>query len=182
MPLLIKKNIKSLLLYAIKNLLVKINNSIAKILKMKKFKLDWGVGIVIVIVLFLGTVIFRVIYSSMIASDIVATDYYHKELDYSQQIEKKNNTYNLTQQIKFDKTNDKITITFPEITKNKKVEGKILFYCPAKVAKDLEFDINLDANLQQIYDKKIFSEPRYIIQIDWKLENTKYYQELDIQI
>jgi len=149
---------------------------------MKKIKLNWGFGIVIVLILFLGTVVFRVIYSSNIAVDIVATDYYHKELNYSEQIEKKNNTFNLPTKVKCKKTKDSIIVNFPQLNNQNKIEGKILFYNPQKVEKDLEFNIELDSNLQQAFNLNTFSEPRYIIQINWQSGEKKYYQEFDVQL
>ncbi len=143
-------------------------------------KFNWGVGILIVILLFFVTVVARVIYSSQIAVDIVAEDYYHKELNYGEQIEKINNTHNLTEKIVAYTDDLYFTLSFPKIAKPENISGHVLFFCPAKINKDIEFDILLSDSCTQRFERSKFTEPRYLIRIDWSSGTQKYYQEIEV--
>lgn len=145
-----------------------------------KIKFNWGVGIAIVIVIFFITVIVRIIISSTISVDLITPDYYHNELKYEQQIQKEKNTILLTDKIISVKENNKIVLKYPDFFKNKKVTGNILFYNPAKINKDLSFEINVDDSLNQSFDISQFTESRYIIKIDWQADSIFYYQEIDL--
>lgn len=149
---------------------------------MAKSKFNWGWGIFIVIMLFFGTIILRLILSIGIGDDVITKDYYHKELNYEMEIQKQKNTNLLSQKVQLLQSNNIINIIFPEEFNPSSIKGTILFYCASKNDKDLLYKIEVDSNNVQQFNKSSFSEKRYEIKIDWASDSVNYYQEFKINI
>ncbi|MBI5541658.1 MAG: FixH family protein [Bacteroidia bacterium] len=149
---------------------------------MAKSKFNWGWGIFIVIMLFFGTIILRLILSIGIGDDVITKDYYHKELNYETEIQKKKNTNLLNSKIQLLQSNNLIEIKFPDEFKHNTIKGTILFYCASKNDKDLLYKIEPDSNNVQKFSKSNFTEKRYKIKIDWYSDSVSYYQEFNFNM
>ncbi len=149
---------------------------------MVKTKFNWGWGIFIVLMLFFGTIILRIILSLGIEDDVITKDYYHKELNYEKEIQKQKNTNQLLEKITLFQSKDFVIITFPKAFKSHTIKGNVQFYCPSKTNKDLLFKIEPDTNNIQKFSISNFSEKRYQIKIDWTSDTISYYQEFNINL
>ena len=149
---------------------------------MAKTKFNWGWGIFIVLMLFFGTIIFRIILSLGIEDDVITKDYYHKELNYEKEIQKQKNTNQLAEKISIYQTGNFVIITFPKFFNYNTIKGNVQFYCPSKTSKDLLFKIEPDSNNVQKFSISNFSEKRYQIKIDWTSDSISYYQEFNINL
>jgi hypothetical protein len=147
-----------------------------------KIKINWGTAIVIVIVLFIGTIALRIFLTFQYELNLVEKDYYPKEVEHQKHIEKVNNTASLQEKIVISEDSDNFTFKFPNSTKNQKIKGVIVFYRPSDTGKDLKFDINQNVNRVQIISKKDLIKGKYIIKIDWEMRDAGYYQEQEIMI
>jgi hypothetical protein len=145
-------------------------------------KLNWGWKIAI---LYSGFVVFMLILvfkSSMQKIDLVTPDYYAKELNYQQQIDKENRTGKLSEQLKWQVENRKIQLQFPAEVKGKKVKGEILFYRPSDSGKDLKVEITPDSSGYVLVAGDKLSTGMYKMQVAWSADNTEYYNEGTITI
>lgn len=106
---------------------------------MKKATL-WPISIVVALVLFITmTIAFvRVAFSERV--DLVAKDYYYRDKEYSQRLEKEKRLLNLgTTTIERSATG--INITLPAFFTDKKITGKVYFYSPLNPADDFELSL-----------------------------------------
>jgi len=140
-------------------------------------KINWGTGILIVIIVFLIGIISFVVFTTSHKVNLVEEDYYPKELVYDSQIEKISNTEALEEKISIYTADSMIVVIFPSIVENKTLDGSILLYRPSDYEEDILYDIELDSNRLQILPTAGLLPGKYIIKIDWSCDGVNYYQE-----
>ena len=141
--------------------------------------MNWGKGITIGIILFMGFIISFVVRAFNNDTDLVRYDYYQHEVNYDKNIESKNNYFELKEKITIEKIEAGIQIQFPDIVSFTK-DGSITFYRPQSKVYDRKFDLELDANNRQLLDYNDFVEGFYQITIAWDDKNRSYIFEDDI--
>lgn len=146
-----------------------------------KFKFHWGHGIVLVIILFFGTIALRVYISYQHDIQLEDNNYYEKELTYQDQIDKERNTQNLVEKVVAMYNEPFLKISFPETFKGNNIEGTILLYRPSDAILDKDFILELDSNLNQTIEEKL-AYGRYIIKLEWKADGNEYYQEIKLDV
>ncbi len=145
-----------------------------------QFKFNWGTGIFIFLILFFIAIFSFVYFAFMQEVDLVEEDYYPKELNYQQHIQKRNNLKNLGEEIRLTQFNNQLTLVFPKSQNYDQIKGKILIYRPSDSGFDLKYTIELDStNTQTINASKLLSG-KYIVKVDWSYNELKYYQELTL--
>ena len=140
-------------------------------------KINWGTGILIVIIIFLVAVISFVLFTTTIRINLVEEDYYPKELNYDHQINKQANTEALSEKVDFSRLDSLIIITFPDFFDGKLVEGTVLVYRPSDNSQDKLFGIELDSANRFIIPTTRLLPGKYILKADWTCEGIHYYQE-----
>lgn len=139
-------------------------------------KINWGTGIVIAFVLFIAFILYFVV--NMIANDkydhdLVTEEYYKKELEYQNDIDKLNNAKNLEKDIVVTKTQEGLEIVFPDNLDYKNIEGKVFLYRPSNKQLDFETSISLSKPILLIPDKRLV-DGRWNIVIDWQYNKNLY--------
>jgi hypothetical protein len=140
-------------------------------------KINWGTGILIVIIVFLIAIISFVIFTTTHKVNLVEEDYYPKELNFDSQIEKNSNTEALDEKVSFIVKDSLVVIAFPDFVDAKLVEGTILVYRPSDYDEDLRYNIELDTNNHQYIPTYKLLQGKYILKIDWTFEGKNYFQE-----
>lgn len=145
-------------------------------------KINWGTGIVISFVLFIGFILFFVI--SMATQkkyqyDLVTEEYYQKELDFQQRIDAEKNAKQLKQNIKVKKTAEGLEILFPEVFVPQNIQGSIFLYRPSNKQLDFEIPISISKSYLLMPDKRLLGG-RWNIEINWQYNNTNYFYEKEI--
>ena len=127
--------------------------------------LNWGKGIFITIVLFVIIVFIMVGISITRNVDLVANNYYEKEIKYQEQIDllKKSNTLKENAKIDFDGTN--VNISFPKNMDINSLKGTVNFYRPSDSEKDFNMPVNADANGTMKIGYEKFSKGLWKVQI-----------------
>lgn len=132
-------------------------------------KFNWGHGLIVFFVLFIGTLVFVLIKSFDNDNSLVADDYYAKDLSYQEQYNKEKN-YLAKQHATLEyKASDKKL--FIHIDTDKTVLGDVVFYNPADKTKDFTKRINSKDFEISTAD---LAHGRWEVSIDWK-ENGKPY-------
>jgi len=139
--------------------------------------MNWGWRITIVYSLFALTMIGAVIYSTTLDVNLVEEDYYEKEVNYQQVINKKENALRDSATFNVAVVGDSVVIHFPTAV----AQGKIYFIRAADVNNDKKFDLKV-LNGKQAFSKDLFKAGSYNLQIDWKGESADYYWEEKITI
>jgi hypothetical protein len=141
------------------------------------FKINWGVGIAVVIVLFIIGIAANVIFSLSRKSELVSSDYYKKEISYQKQIDKMALTKKLPEKMKIFTAGDNLVLKFPDIFKGQKVDGEIILYRPSNDMLDKKSKINLNDENLQLIDVKQFAKGLWRVKINWKVNGSEYYNE-----
>ena len=135
-------------------------------------KFNWGHGIFIFYVCFVGVVLTALIASFSVDHSLVVDDYYAKDLAYQSQYEKSQNSLN-SQLVKInnDKANMSLTINFGN---DEKIEGTADFYRPSD--KSVDFNIKLKDKLTTISTEKMLPG-KWILKMDWTENGKAFYKE-----
>ena len=141
--------------------------------------MNWGKGITIAIVLFIGFIVSFVVKAFNHDVDLVRTDYYEHELNYDIHVEKENNYNALKDKIEISKTEAGVVISFPQAQQSLS-GGTISFYRPQSKKYDRAYAIALDDEGKQILPYEDFFEGFYEITIDWTTDAKGYIFKQDI--
>jgi hypothetical protein len=147
-----------------------------------KFKFHWGWGIGIVYTAFALSMILVLFLSFGVKNDLVDKDYYQKEINYQQQINKIQRTQALPEQIKFEFKNENFVIKFPEFFKSKPISGQVYFYRPSDEKKDMKLNISTNENLEMIIPLNKIYQGLWRLKIEFKADNLEYYYEEAIKM
>ncbi|NNM22709.1 MAG: FixH family protein [Flavobacteriaceae bacterium] len=145
-------------------------------------KINWGGGIVIGMILFIGFILFMVIKMNVDKKydhDLVTEDYYKKELAYQEEIDAEENLKTLSSQIHGEKVAEGWLINFPKDLDPQKIEGTVFLYRPSN--EHLDFDLPLvvsDSNL--LIPGERLLDGRWNITIDWEYKGEKYLYKKSI--
>lgn len=139
-------------------------------------KINWGTGIVIAIVAFMGFILFFVV--TMTTShnanhDLVTEEYYKAELGYQKEIDAEQNARKATEQIQLQKVSDGLLVTFPKGYDNTNVVGNVSLYRPSNKHLDFNLPIVLSDSHLLIPDKRLL-DGRWDIKIAWKHNGKDY--------
>lgn len=137
-------------------------------------KFNWGVGITLAISFFLILILSLVLRANRETIDLVTEDYYAKEIQYQQEIEKLRNSANLENGIQVKQTDEFIFILFPTDFLADSVKGEIHLYRASDKSKDRTYTIKLDSIHQCQISKAEVITGKYDLSVDWKYFDTPY--------
>lgn len=146
-------------------------------------KINWGKGIVIAIISFMGFIMFFVITmttNNQYDHDLVTEKYYEKELSYQDKIDASRNAQNLRENITFDQTADGLKIKFPKEFQGETLKGKVFLYRPSDKQKDFEVSLSKIQNYLLVPDNRLL-DGRWNISIEFKHENKNYFFKEEIR-
>ena len=139
-------------------------------------KINWGTGIVIAFILFIGFIMYMV-YSMMSGNqydhDLVTEEYYKKGTYYQDEIDAEKNTQLLSENIEVKTSSKGVEIIFPKNLNFENIEGTISFYRPSNKKLDFNLPIELTNHSLLLPDNKVV-EGRWGITIAWKYEGVNY--------
>jgi len=145
-------------------------------------KFSWGTGIVLAFIGFMGFIMFFVIKANTDKKydhDLVTEDYYIKELDFQNDIDKQNNAKTLSENISWTKTDKGLVIIFPEQLLTNNISGKVFLYRPSNKQLDFELPISLSDHNLLIPDKRLL-DGRWNIKVDWQYNGKSYLFKKEI--
>ena len=145
-------------------------------------KFNWGTGIVIAFIGFISFIMYFVINMNTdkkLDHDLVTEDYYKQELKYQNDIDKEKNAKTLSANLKWQKTENGMLISFPENLEPSNISGKVFLYRPSNTQVDFETTISLSNHNLLIPDKRLL-DGRWNIKIDWSYKDTNYLYKEEI--
>jgi hypothetical protein len=140
-------------------------------------KMNWGKGIALTYILFVVAVLIMVAFSFTKEVNLVADDYYDKEIKYQEQIEKIKNTEQLPEKPEIKIADREIEITFPSFFNPFDITGNVHLYRPADNGNDRIIALNPDGKLMQNIPVDNMARGLWKIKIDWEAKEKKYYFE-----
>ena len=145
-------------------------------------KWNWGTGIVVAIISFIGFIMYFVITMSTdkkYSHDLVTEDYYAKEMVYQTEIDAETNTNNLKEKITGKRVAEGWLITFPKELNPEKIKGNVFLYRPSNEKLDFSLPIVISSFNLLIPEKRLL-DGRWNITIDWKYDGTDYLYKKQI--
>jgi len=140
-------------------------------------KINWGTGIIIAFILFIGFILFFFIKANTDKKydyDLVSEEYYKDELNYQKDIDRYNNTKNLGIKIKFQKTDEGIIIIFPEKYQIETIQGNVSLYRPSNKSLDVDIPFILSKRTTLLIPDNKLVGGRWDIKISWSENNKEY--------
>lgn len=145
---------------------------------MKRFLTwNWGTGIALVYTAFAVSIVLLVVNSFSKKIDLVAPDYYAKELVYQDQINKMNNARSLKEAIAWNVYGNKLELVFPQEFASMEVKGQATLFKPSDVNADKSYDLSQDGSGKQVISTEGLQSGMYKLKLDWAVDNESYYQE-----
>ncbi len=147
-------------------------------------KFNWGTGIVIAIIAFMGFILYFVITMSTnneYSHDLVTDKYYQKELAYQKQIDATKNASNLKENVKLVNTKEGLQIHFPSTFNNKDIKGKVFLYRPSNKQLDFEIPISISNTYLLVPEKRLL-DGRWNITVSWRHKNKDYLFKKELNL
>ncbi|MDD7913672.1 FixH family protein [Polaribacter ponticola] len=147
-------------------------------------KINWGTGIVIAIVAFIGFILYFVITMStnkMYSYDLVTDKYYQQELKYQQEIDATKNASKLKENITLNKSEKGLNVIFPKGFDYDKIKGKVFLYRPSNKQLDFEMSISTSSQYLLVPEKRLL-DGRWNIIINWSYNNKDYLFKKELNI
>lgn len=140
-------------------------------------KLNWGSSIAIFYSLFVIVMVAMVFYSKSFDNSLVVDNYYEKDLQYQQHINKLQNNQTLPIDLKIleDKQNKLVNFQFPQGFEN--LGGEIQFYRADDKSKDFSLKVNTDARGAQAISYQSMLPGRWTVKVDWEGDGKSFYKE-----
>ncbi|CAM3376019.1 FixH family protein [Aequorivita lipolytica] len=145
-------------------------------------KMNWGTGLAIVLILFIGFIMFFVIKISTDKKydyDLVTEEYYKKELVFQKAMDDEENSNTLSGSILGEKTEAGWMLTFPENLDYSKITGTVLLYRPSNKKLDFQIPLQLSAKNLLIPDDRLVAG-RWNTIIQWNYEGEDYLYKNEI--
>lgn len=140
-------------------------------------KINWGTSIVLAIIAFMSFIMYFVVSMSTdksMAHDLVTEEYYKKELDFQDRLDREINAQNLVQNLKVEKTGEGLLLLFPEDLNYENIEGNVFLYRPSNKQLDIEIPLLLSSH-KMLVPKKHLVGGRWNIEIYWNFFEENYY-------
>ncbi|MEO9570828.1 MAG: FixH family protein [Polaribacter sp.] len=147
-------------------------------------KFNWGTGIVIAIVSFIGFIMYFVVTMSTDKSyshDLVTDKYYQKELEYQKQIDATKNAAQLKENLVLINTKEGLQIKFPEEFDTKEIKGKVFLYRPSNKQLDFEMPISISKTYLLVPEKRLL-DGRWNITISWNYKSKEYLFKKELNL
>lgn len=139
-------------------------------------KINWGTGLVIVLILFVAFILYFVIRISTEDKydyDLVTEEYYKQEMVLQSEIDAQQNSFALKGKIQGEKTAEGWMMTFPEDLDYAAITGTVSLYRPSD--KRLDFDLPLKLyNGQILIPNDRLVAGRWNTIVNWQYEGKEY--------
>ena len=145
-------------------------------------KFNWGTGIVVAFIAFIGFIMYFVISMSTNKKydhDLVTEDYYKKELEFQQDIDKEENATKLIENLTLEKTAEGLVVNFPKDLDINKISGKVFLYRPSNKQLDFEIPISLSNQNLLIPDNSLL-DGRWNIKVYWTYDSSDFLFKQEI--
>ncbi len=149
-----------------------------------KKKSRWGIGIAVVYGIFMLAMIAVVVASRFQQVDLVAKDYYDKEIQYQEQIErmKRSQAEGFGLSIKHDVRTSTLRVTFPAEVASSGITGTVKLFRPSNAALDRNFELNVEKGSSCELDCGKLARGLWKIKIDWQIDTLQYYHEEELHV
>lgn len=137
--------------------------------------MNWGKWIVVSFLLFAGFIAVIVVISMRQDVNLVSTQYYHDDLVYQAQLQRKNNTAALAVKPIVEIKENQMHVIFPD--KQQIQEGTITLFRPSSDKLDQRFSLSASSDSIRVFALKPLERGAYRIKLTWAAEGKEFYFE-----
>lgn len=138
-------------------------------------RINWGTKLIIVYSVFVTATLFMVYLCSKQKTELVAEDYYAKELKYQDVINSADNAKASGIEIGLQQDAANIYLLMPkEVTVT---NGSIEFYRPSDATRDMTIALQPDADGRQAISRQRFIKGVYTVKVNWQTDGKQLYAE-----
>jgi hypothetical protein len=137
--------------------------------------MNWGKWIVVSFLLFAGLMTTIVTISMKQDVNLVSSQYYQDDLDFQQQLVRKNNTETLLVKPEIIITEKKLQVNFPKETYVE--SGVIKLFRPSTDKLDQNFVLQPSKESMQVFILKTLDRGAYRVKMTWRVGDKEYYLE-----
>ena len=142
--------------------------------------MSWGYRILILYLAFISWILFLVYRCVREDVDLVAADYYARELTYQDKLDRINNTERTGQRLSVAVKNDgsAVEIRYPGQPAR---TGTISFFKPDNAKLDFDLPVSREQNTQEIPAEKL-AKGAWLVKVEWESDGVRLYQEERISL
>jgi hypothetical protein len=145
-------------------------------------KINWGTGIIITLVIFVGGIGLLIWISYHQQLNLVTEDYYPAGIKYEQHIQKIKNTTTLTTPVTLKMASENIELQFPMLDSLSFPKGEIQVFRPSDNRLDKFYNIEVQEDRVFRIPLKDLTKGIYMLKIDWNQDSLGYYQEFNLSL
>jgi hypothetical protein len=139
-------------------------------------KINWGWGIVIFLLIFVGSVGYRIFIAAQQQINLVTPDYYPKGITHEEEILKKANYEALSNKLEVKQSAGSLIVAVPGQKLNAPMSGTILIYRPSDFKEDSLFSFHFSDSIRTYNISTDFMKKGlYEVQVDWHEDSIFYY-------
>ena len=142
-------------------------------------KRGWGTGIALLFGSFAVFILILVGFASLQKFHLVEKDYYNKELNYQETIDKSSRASQNPDGVivDYEQLSKILFLTFPGDEKSGVIDGEITFFRPSDEALDFILPVKPDENNIQTVSTGKMAAGLWKVKIDWSIDTTEFYFE-----
>ncbi len=146
-------------------------------------KLDWGKGLFLAITVFVIGTLSVVSYLISLDFFLVTNEHYEEGVEYQQTIDQKLRAENLENPVLvvFDEEIQALRIVFPNDFVGK-AQGDIKLYRPNNPEMDTKLPLNVNATGTQLISTAEMEKGKWVLSIEWEIDELSYLEEKTIVI
>jgi hypothetical protein len=139
----------------------------------------WGIGIAIVLGVFVLALVGFVIFASLQSRDLVETSYYERGLEYGDRIDELERTQPAnTPTLSLNEAARQLTLRFPlDSSSSDLPTGELQLYRPSNASWDQHYELVLDIDGEQSFELSGLPNGVWKAKVSWMLEGETYYHE-----
>ncbi len=144
-------------------------------------KLNWGTGIFLFLVLFVGASAVFIVFASRQQVNLVHKDYYEKGVDYSEQMKVNTRSKPFSRSFTVSSTSEEFVVAVADELATKIDSGSMYLYRPSDKTKDIIMPVS--AGLKNIqFPKEQLISGRYILKFTWYTDGLRYEVDRPVNI
>ena len=139
--------------------------------------MGWGTRIFSAYAAGVCFILYFVVRSMMLTTEMAEENYYEKELTFNSHIEGVSNANNLSQQISITDNPELIEVVIDSATASGLVNGLIHFYNPASEKADKKIVLKESLSGKYFFRKNLFAKGKYIVRVSFDYQQKPYFTE-----
>ena len=142
-------------------------------------KINWGTGITIAIILFMGYILLMVFKATSTTQHLQAEDYYSQEIEYQTKIDALRLGDEFSESIRFSQNAEGIELLMPEDFKTDNSKIEIYLLRPNDSALDLNYSLSIN---EPFIEREKLLTGTYKVTTSWVKDTIEYALESEINI